>query len=243
MTEELFGFRLRRERERRKISLSSISATTKISESLFQALERGDVSRWPSGIFRRAFIRAYAEGIGLDPDEVMQEFLERFPDPAAPIIAAAAPEATASSAPAPAVRRAPPSGAHTVLRLTLAETRGAFLRGRLLAAPWRRLAAVGCDAAIVMAIAGGAFVAWGQFWVPLAISMFAYYCGGIVLLGNSPGVYLWAPGTDRPDAPSSGIGLRAEMTKAADAFLIHFNRAASPDRPPTLRSEPGASRP
>ena len=82
MTEESFGRRLRRERERRQIALSSISANTKISATLFAALERDDVSRWPSGIFRRAFIRAYAEGIGLDPDEVAREFLECFPDPA-----------------------------------------------------------------------------------------------------------------------------------------------------------------
>ena len=76
--------RLRRERERRQIALSSISANTKISASLFEALERGDVSRWPSGIFRRSFIRAYAVAIGLDPDTVAREFLEQFPDPLDP---------------------------------------------------------------------------------------------------------------------------------------------------------------
>src|SRR4051812_4604904 len=76
--------RLRRERERRQIPLSSISANTKISASLFEALERGDVSRWPSGIFRRSFIRAYAKAIGLDPDETAREFLEQFPDPSEP---------------------------------------------------------------------------------------------------------------------------------------------------------------
>ena len=67
--------RLRKERERRQIPLSSISANTKISASLFAALERGDVSRWPSGIFRRSFIRAYASAIGLDPDAIAREFV------------------------------------------------------------------------------------------------------------------------------------------------------------------------
>ena len=61
-----FGPRLRRERERRKISLASISANTKVSISLFEQLERDDVSRWPCGIFRRSFVRSYAEAIGLD---------------------------------------------------------------------------------------------------------------------------------------------------------------------------------
>ena len=77
-----FGPRLRKERERRKISLASIAATTKVSLSLFEALERNDVSRWPTGIFRRSFMRAYATGIGLDADAIVKEFLERFPDPA-----------------------------------------------------------------------------------------------------------------------------------------------------------------
>src|SRR4051812_47534819 len=73
--------RLRCERERRRIALESISANTKISASLFEALERGAVSRWPSGIFRRSFIRAYASAIGLDADAIAREFLEKFPDP------------------------------------------------------------------------------------------------------------------------------------------------------------------
>ena len=60
--------------------LPSIAANTKISLGLLQALERGDLSRWPSGIFRRAFIRAYAEAAGLDPVAITHEFLERFPD-------------------------------------------------------------------------------------------------------------------------------------------------------------------
>jgi len=46
-----------------------------------EALERDDVSHWPAGIFRRAFIRAYAHAIGLEPDVVVREFLELYPDP------------------------------------------------------------------------------------------------------------------------------------------------------------------
>ena len=76
-----FGARLRYERERRQIALRSIAEGTKISVSLLDGLERDDVSRWPSGIFRKSFIRAYADAIGLDPDSVVREFVERYPDP------------------------------------------------------------------------------------------------------------------------------------------------------------------
>lgn len=112
MPEETFGARLRRERERRQIALSSISENTKISASLFERLERNDVSRWPSGIFRRAFIRSYAQAIGLDPDAIAKEFLERFPDPAevAPVepVEAAAAAKTSKPLPAPAPRPVAP---------------------------------------------------------------------------------------------------------------------------------------
>ena len=53
-----FGARLRQERERRQIPLKSIAEGTKIGISLLEGLERDDVSRWPSGIFRKSFVRA-----------------------------------------------------------------------------------------------------------------------------------------------------------------------------------------
>jgi transcriptional regulator with XRE-family HTH domain len=78
---ESFGARLRQQRERQQITLSSIVERTKINPSLLEALERDDVSHWPAGIFRRAFIRAYAHAIDLEPDVVVREFLELYPDP------------------------------------------------------------------------------------------------------------------------------------------------------------------
>jgi len=79
---ESFGARLRQRREERQVALVTVADETKIKLSLLEALERDDVSRWPAGIFRRAFIRAYAHAIGLDPDVVVREFLELHPDPA-----------------------------------------------------------------------------------------------------------------------------------------------------------------
>jgi len=78
---EKLGARLRQRREQQQIALSTIAEQTKIKASLLEELERDDVSHWPTGIFRRAFIRAYALAIGLDPDAIVREFLERHPDP------------------------------------------------------------------------------------------------------------------------------------------------------------------
>jgi transcriptional regulator with XRE-family HTH domain len=78
---ENFGARLRQRREDQHIALGTIAEQTKIKLSLLEALERDDVSHWPSGIFRRAFIRTYAEAIGLNPDVVVREFFEVHPEP------------------------------------------------------------------------------------------------------------------------------------------------------------------
>jgi transcriptional regulator with XRE-family HTH domain len=78
---ESFGARLRQRREERQIALTSIADETKIKLSLLEGLERDDVSHWPSGIFRKAYLRTYAHMIGLDPDETLREFLELYPEP------------------------------------------------------------------------------------------------------------------------------------------------------------------
>jgi cytoskeleton protein RodZ len=75
-----FGSRLRAAREARGVSLRDIAATTKISVLVLEALERNDASRLPGGLFSRAFVRAYAKEVGLDPEQTVREFAERFGD-------------------------------------------------------------------------------------------------------------------------------------------------------------------
>lgn len=85
-----FGARLRRRREEQRISLAAVAEQTKINRSLLDGIERDDVSHWPSGFFGRAFIRAYAQAIGLNPDVVVREFLEAHPEPVELVAASAA---------------------------------------------------------------------------------------------------------------------------------------------------------
>ena len=180
MAEESFGRRLRSERERRRITLELIAANTKIGVSLLKGLERDDFSRWPSGLFRRSFMRSYAEAIGLDAEETVREFVERFPDPEAPQAAEAGANDSRSTSP------------KNVLRLTLAEPRSPFSGGRILTRWSRRLAAALCDAVMTVVPALTAFALINEFWAPLGIAMLCYYVGGILVLGNTPGVCLFA---------------------------------------------------
>jgi len=76
---DTFGPRMRRERERRGISLETIATLTNVSVELWQGFESNDFSRWPKGVFARAFVRDYAKAVGLDANEVVDDFCRLFP--------------------------------------------------------------------------------------------------------------------------------------------------------------------
>jgi cytoskeletal protein RodZ len=69
-----FGEKLRREREARGIGLEEIAAATKISPRYLDALERDDFEQLPGDVFTRGFVRAYAEQVGLAPDDLIEAF-------------------------------------------------------------------------------------------------------------------------------------------------------------------------
>jgi transcriptional regulator with XRE-family HTH domain len=73
-----FGTKLRRVRIQRGVSLERISADTKVGIALWAGLERNDLSRWPAGIYARAYVRAYAQAIGVDPESTVDEFCRAF---------------------------------------------------------------------------------------------------------------------------------------------------------------------
>ncbi|MBI3048483.1 MAG: helix-turn-helix domain-containing protein [Acidobacteria bacterium] len=77
--QETFVTRLRRHRERQQISLDAIAATTRIKRELLEALERNDLTDWPRGVYARAWMRAYASVVGLDPMDTVSEFCRIFP--------------------------------------------------------------------------------------------------------------------------------------------------------------------
>jgi len=155
--------RLREARERRGISLEAIADLTKVSAALFVALERNDVSRWPTGIYRRSFFREYATAIGLPVESALSEFVQLFPDDyeqrTLPVL---------------------PTGSGP-LRLTLAGT--AWLRISRV----QVLAAL-IDLVVVAAIAGA--IAW---WTPIGLGTAAgivtliYYWLATACLACSPG--------------------------------------------------------
>lgn len=210
-----FGARLRTARERKGIGLDAIAQNTKINAALFDALEQGDTSRWPSGIFRRSFIRAYANAVGLDPEATVKEFQELFPDPF-------------DQPPASGVERGESGAARAefaveagALRLTLAEESRLSTTAAIdgLLGRWLRASAAACDLAIVIGIAAAVYAAAGRFWTPLTIATVCYYFGGVLVIGNSPGVWLLAGGRSRrsPQEPVASTAPPAAASTGDEA--------------------------
>jgi cytoskeleton protein RodZ len=65
---------LKNERERRNISLAHIAEETRISLRHLQSLEEGRYADMPGGIYNRAFIKAYCDVLGLDPQSALQKY-------------------------------------------------------------------------------------------------------------------------------------------------------------------------
>jgi transcriptional regulator with XRE-family HTH domain len=179
------GAWLRRERERAGVTLDTIASRTKVARTLLEALERNDVSRWPGGIFRRAFVRGYANQVGLDPDYIVALFLRAFPEAStsgSPSGQAAAPldRATARAAGIAANRQ------ESSLRLTLAPEVSRWQEALA------RLGAATTDlmAPITLALPSGLLGGLSLFWVVLAVVAVLYLTVGTLVLGTTPGLWM-----------------------------------------------------
>lgn len=88
------GRRLRDVREAAGMLLEELSARTKIKVSMLEAIERGELTRLPGGLFTRGFLRAYAHEVGLDPESVIDDYRAVYEPPPPPVAEAPPPEHT-----------------------------------------------------------------------------------------------------------------------------------------------------
>lgn len=194
-----FGRRLQERRERLGISLEAIAASTKISRSLLADLERGDASKWPGGIYRRAFVREYATIIGLPAEEVVAEFLELFPE-----------EGT------PAAARPPGTEPSTDLRLTLAAD-----RNQAVIVTARRLTVATVELCAVLGLGWlVTTLTQSEFWAACGMIALTYYpvaaaCSTRVPAFGWPAVKaLFTLSGRRYEVPSSGELIQLVLRRA-----------------------------
>ena len=77
---------LRRERLRQQLDFQKLSELTKISSRMLQAMESGDLSKLPGGVFTRSFFKQYGAALGLDPAYVDSEVRQLQPEPVPPVV-------------------------------------------------------------------------------------------------------------------------------------------------------------
>jgi helix-turn-helix protein len=181
-TTTLGGY-LRGERERRGLALRAISESTKVSLPLLEGLESDDISRWPGGIFRRAFVRAYAEAVGLDPDDVFRRFEAQYK---------------------PAVvdpNGLEPGHVNGEVNPIAHSANGRTASARVAMAPSRaRFLGTAADLTVAVVLAFGSAAAGSRLlWPVLMIA--AYYAAGILLTGTSPMVALLSDSERAPSGP------------------------------------------
>jgi hypothetical protein len=199
-TTTLGGY-LRAERERRGLALKTISENTKVSLPLLEGLESDDISRWPGGIFRRAFVRSYAESVGLDPDDVFRRFEQQHKPPAP-------------------VTENMYAGFAAAELAALEQGRSSRLAvPRALTLPNRaRYLGTGADLTVAAILAFGSAAAGARLlWPVLMIA--AYYAAGVLLTGTSPMVALLSE-TESPAPHPPGT------TRDVDPLLDHSSASS-----------------
>lgn len=72
---------LRKARQAKGMSLAEIQETTKIQRRYLEAIENGNFDVLPGHFYVRAFIKSYAEAVGLNPDELISQYSSELPDP------------------------------------------------------------------------------------------------------------------------------------------------------------------
>ncbi|WP_461200924.1 RodZ domain-containing protein [Anoxybacillus sp. TBDG-1] len=74
------GKRLKEAREQRNMSLDDLQEITKIQKRYLIAIEQGNYVIMPGKFYVRAFIRQYAEAVGLNPDELFEQYANEIPN-------------------------------------------------------------------------------------------------------------------------------------------------------------------
>ncbi len=66
-------------RNEKGLTIDDLQETTKIRKAYLEAIEEGNYKKLPGNFYVRAFIKSYAEAVGLEPDEVLTMYKNVIP--------------------------------------------------------------------------------------------------------------------------------------------------------------------
>ena len=70
-----FGQRLQKEREKQGVTLDEVCASTKVSVRFLRAIEEERFDQLPGGIFNKGFVRSYAQHLGINEQEAVDDYM------------------------------------------------------------------------------------------------------------------------------------------------------------------------
>lgn len=110
---ESIGQTLKAARERKRYTLSYAAAQTRVKLQFLELMERDDFSRMPAPAYAKGFLRMYAEFLGLDPQPLVQQYVDVHVGQRPPRLQSAsnAPPRPATPPPRRAPEAAPPADA------------------------------------------------------------------------------------------------------------------------------------
>lgn len=73
------GKRLEEARKQKNMTLDELQTITKIQKRYLQAIEAGNYDILPGKFYARAFIKQYAEAVGVDPDKLFDDYASEVP--------------------------------------------------------------------------------------------------------------------------------------------------------------------
>lgn len=80
MTMGQLGTKLKQARLEQGLSLEQLNERTKIQKHHLEGIETGDYSAIPGGFYVRAFIKRYAQAVGMDGDALLREHKSELPE-------------------------------------------------------------------------------------------------------------------------------------------------------------------
>lgn len=80
MTPQEFGELIRTHREARGLSVEELALRFKLSVHTVRSIEQGTLDNMPHAVYAKGFVRAYAQAVGVSPDDLAEGLAMLFPN-------------------------------------------------------------------------------------------------------------------------------------------------------------------
>ena len=178
--------RLHRARIDRGIDLTDLATRTRLSPHVLRKIDEGRFAELPAGVYARAYVRAFAAEVGLQPEEAVQELEAVLPPAEDPL-----------NGLREAVRRSPPAPGSA--RARAARAAAAVLDAAVLLAIdalFVQLIAAACDVDVITLLEQAGAVVSLFCAIPVALYFIVFDGVG----GRTPGA--WLCQVPAPDSPA-----------------------------------------